>query len=417
MRARPALALFVLLALVATGLGTRVARRLERGGAARLELGRVRPTALSERTLARFAALEERVLVTYYVSPPARMPAGMRRMQADVTDLLEALRARFPERFDFHVVDPEARPDLAGFAARRRVAPFRVRSVTRDAWDERTVWSTLALACGSRPEALLAGLGPEHLPHLQELLVGWLDQLAAPRAARIALAAPEGFEELADELALRGSLERVDLDAGAAPPPADVLLWLRPRRVTGDQLRALEHALEGGTSVIVAGGTFDVHEEVRAEVPYVAFAPGAPAFGELAAHFGLRAERALVLDTRAEELEFGPDPGAERVLAPHWVRCIAPQQDFHRYPSQPNGTLLFRAASPLLPEPARLAELGWTAEVLGTSSDETWLASEPPRAPIELAELVRVPEAAAPKQALMVALRPDHPWHGELVFL
>ncbi|HEX6884042.1 MAG TPA: Gldg family protein, partial [Planctomycetota bacterium] len=179
----------------------------------------------------------------------------------------------------------------------------------------------------------------------------------------------------------------------------------------------LEHALEGGTSVIVAGASFDVHEEVRAEVPYVAFAPAAGAFGELATHFGLRAERALVLDTRAEELEFGPEADTERLLAPHWVRCIAPQQDFHRYPSQPNGTLLFRAASPLLPEPARLAELGWTAEVLGTSSDETWLARDPPRTPVELARLVRVPEAAAPKQALMVALRPDHPWHGELVFL
>lgn len=412
-RERWLFALLVLLALAVAALGARVARRLELGGAARLELGRVQPTALSARTLARFAALEERVLVTYYVSPPARMPAGMRRMEQEVTDLLAALRARFPERFDFHVVDPESRPELAGFAARRRVAPFRVRSVTRDAWDERTVWSTLALAHGSRPEALLSGLGPEHLPHLQELLVGWLDQLAAPRAPRIALAAPEDFEELADELDTRGELVRVELDAGALPPAADVLLWLRPRRVSGAQLRALEHLLAGGTSVIVAGNLFDVAEEVRAEVPFVAFAPAASALDELAAHFGLRAEPSLVLDTRAEELEFG----AARIAAPHWVRCIAPQQDFHRFASQPNGTLLFRAASPLLPEPARLAELGWTAEVLATSSDETWLASAPPAEPIELARLTRRPEEAAPKQALAVALRPDHPWHGELLFL
>jgi hypothetical protein len=407
------LGLFVALALAVVGLGARVARRLELGGAARLELARVRPTALTARTLARFGSLQERVLVTYYVSPPARMPAAMRRMELEVTDLLAALKARFPAHFDYHVVDPESEPGLAGFAARRRVAPFRVRSVTRDAWDERTVWSTLALAFGSRPEALLAGLGPEHLPHLQELLVRWLEQLGTPRQPRIALAAPAGFEELADELATRGELARVELDSGADLPEADLLLWMRPQRLDGRGLRALAQALSAGTSVILAGNALAPVEEVRGEVPYVSFRAQDGAFGEIAAHFGLRLGPELVLDATAEELEFG----STRVPAPHWVRCIAPQQDFHRFLSQPNGTLLFRAASPLLPEPARLAELGLTAEVLATSSDRTWLLSEPPHEPRELASLAHASEVAAPKQALAVALRSDRPWHGELVFL
>ena len=187
---RLGLALFLLLALVATGLGARLARRAEQGGGARLELGRLRPTALTARTSACFAALRERVLVTYYFSAPERMPSAMRRMRLEVADLLSALRARFPERFDFHVVDPESEAGLEGFAARRRVAPFRVRSIAHDAWDERTVWSTLALAYGTHPEALLRGLGPEHLPHLQELLVAWLEELERPRQPRLALAAP-----------------------------------------------------------------------------------------------------------------------------------------------------------------------------------------------------------------------------------
>src|SRR5262245_64895633 len=147
------------------------------------------------------------------------MPAEMRRMRLEVTDLLAALPARCPERFDYLVVDPASAAGLEGFAARRRVAPFRVRSVTRDAWDERTVWSTLALSFGSRPETLLNGLGPEHLPHLQDLLVGWLDELESPRKPRLALAAPEGaFEELADALAEKGEVTRIDLDSGADVP-------------------------------------------------------------------------------------------------------------------------------------------------------------------------------------------------------
>src|SRR5262245_59556887 len=172
------LALFLLLGLAAGALAQRVARRLEQGGALRLELARVRPTELSPATVEHFARQGERVLATYYVSPPERMPASMRRLELEVTDLLAALRARFPERFDYQVVDPESAEGLTGFAARRKVAPFKVRSVTRDAWDERTVWSTLALSVGARPEALLHGLSPEHLPYLQDWLVGWLDELA-----------------------------------------------------------------------------------------------------------------------------------------------------------------------------------------------------------------------------------------------
>jgi hypothetical protein len=406
------LALFVLLAFAAAALATRVARQLEQGGAARLELGRVRPTALSARTLARFAHLSERVLVTYYVSPAARMPAAMRPMELEVTDLLAALRARFPGRFDFSVVDPDSAPGLDGFAARRKVAPFRVRTVTHDAWDERTVWSTLALSYGAHPEIRLDGLGPEHLPHLQELLVGWLDELDTPRQPRIALAAPEGFEGFADALAEKGTVTRVDLDAGAEVPASDVLFWLRPAHVSGEQLRALERRLANGTSVIVAGSRLEPLEEVREDVPYVAFRDADAAFDALATHFGLASEPGLVLDTTAEELEFG---GA-KIVAPHWVRCIAPAQDFHRFPLQPNGTLLFRSPSTLTPVPARLVERGWTAEVLATSSDNTWIVPAPPREPVTLASLVRDPAQAAAKQALMVALRPDSPWRGELVF-
>src|SRR5262245_7677891 len=414
---RLALALFVLLALAAGALGPRVARRVEQGGALRLELGRVRPTALSERTIQRFSTLSERVLVTYYVSEPARMPAEMRRMRLEVTDLLAALHARFPERFDYLVVDPASAAGLEGFAARRRVAPFRVRSVTRDAWDERTVWSTLALSFGSRPETLLNGLGPEHLPHLQDLLIGWMDELASPRKPRIALAAPEGFEELANALAEKGEVTRLDLDSGADVPRTDVLFWMRPRHVTGEQLHGLERLLNTGASVIVAGELREPREEMREETPFASFPPVESALDEVAAHFGLATERGLVLDTFSEELEFGGGEEKEKQKAAHWIRCIAPNQDFHRFNTQPNGTLLFRAPSPFTPMPARLSELGWTAEVLATSSDGTWIDPEPSLQPVALASLERREDEAAPKQALIGGLRHDHPWRGELVFL
>jgi hypothetical protein len=416
-RERLALALLVALSLAAAVLAGRVLRRLEQGGAGRVELARLRPTALSPRTLYAFERLPERLLATYYVSDASRMPSEMRRMPLEVADLLGALRARFPERFDFQLVDPEEGEGLAGFAARRRIAPFRLRSVTRDAWAERTVWSTLVLSGGSAPEARIAGLRPAHLPHLQELLAAWLEERRHPRAPRLALAAPEGFDELADALAERGPLARVDLDGGAEVPEVDCLLWMRPARVTGTQLVALERLLARGAGVIVAGSSLEPHEEVRAGVPWVSFAPRENAMEQLGAHFGLALEPALVLDRSAEELDFE----GGRVQAPHWIRSIAPDQDFHRFASQPNGTLLFRAPSPFTPLPARLAEERREASVLATSSDGTWLVPSPPREPVPLASLgfdaPRDGPHATAKQALAVEVAGDDPWAGEIVFL
>ena len=113
-----ALCVILLLGWTAAALAVTIARYFERGGELRLELGRTKQTALLPATLERFARLHEKVLVTYYVSRPERMPSELRHLEREVTDLLAALHARFPERFDYQIVDPESRPGLAGFAAR-----------------------------------------------------------------------------------------------------------------------------------------------------------------------------------------------------------------------------------------------------------------------------------------------------------
>jgi len=408
-RERWALAAIAALTLAAGALASDVARRLEQGGRLRLELGRHRPTALAPATVRRMEALTEPVRIVHYVSPPSEMPAEMRRLGTDVADLMQALERRFPGKIDFQSVEMGERPGLEGFAARRRVAPFRLRTVTRDAWSERTVWSTLVISWGARPEARIRGLRPEQLPELQALLVAWLDELEAPRLPHIALAAPAGFDELVDELAQRGEVEPIDLDGGASVPEVDLLCWMRPRRVDADQLRGLERLLARGGSVLIAGGLLDASEDATGKS--VTFTPRATVAGEIASHFGLRMESGLLCDPEGEEVEIDGVP----VRFPHWVRSIAPDQDFHRFASQPNGTLIFRAASPLVPEPARLADLGRRAEVLATTTDRSWLQPVPD-APSAPDALVPAAGESVPKQALLVDLVPDDPRAGELFF-
>ncbi len=409
---------FLLLGLLSLGMLGRVALHYQRGGALRLELGRLRLTTLTQETRERIDSLENKVLVTYYVSPPQRMPSSMRRMERHVSDLLDAMRARSPERFDFQIVDPEADRDenLTSFAAQRHISPMQVREVAHDSWDERKVWSSLSISYGAYPEAILHGIGPEHLPLLQATLVAWLNQLERPRAARIALAAPPGFQELEEALSERGIVQRVDLDNGVAIPDADLLVWMRPRSVTAEQRRGLDRLLEAGGSVMIAGGLYIADDtslvELDGEPALTLRRSGFPA-AELLSHYGLIAQPELVLDGRNDSLSFGGEP----LPAPFLVRGIAPHQDFRGWGGQANGTLLFAAPTGFGFDTQRHRELGYTAQALASSSDLTWLqeAPLPPRKPLKLSDMKPENGMAAAKQALIVGLRHNDDWRGRLV--
>jgi hypothetical protein len=128
------LALLAVLGLACARSTVALARHAERGARFRVELGRNPVARLAPATVARLEGLEGAVHATYYVSGREHMPSSMRRVERQVSDLLTALHAAAPERFDFEIVDPEESSEAAALAARRRVAPFRLRSVSRDAW-------------------------------------------------------------------------------------------------------------------------------------------------------------------------------------------------------------------------------------------------------------------------------------------
>jgi predicted transcriptional regulator len=382
---------------------------------ARLELGHTRLVRLDDALAQRLADLPDRVEITYFVSPRDQMPSHMRRVESEVTGMLEAMADAAEGRLHYQIVDPTSDPGLLTYAAKRKATPVRVRSVSRDSWTEQEVWSTLTISHGPRPPAVVRGLGPEHLPRLQSLVMAHLDELAAPTQTVFAFAAPPGHDEVRSELALKGSVIDVDLSAGEAlPAEADLLVWLAPGAVGADTLRELDRFLDRGRSMVVAGA------EARAQLlgqdaeRQLVLAPTGFEAQTLWGHFGLAPAGDLLLDERNRALD-GPE-GERTIPAPHRITCIANNQDFQQLAYECNATLLFEAPSALRVDAQALGERGWRADVLATSSERAWARPWEGK-PIPFSDLPAKTDDKRPKEPLVVWLRHADPWRGQVAAL
>jgi hypothetical protein len=401
----------------------------------RLELGRRKVSRLQEGTRQVLAGLRDDVFITYYATDRAHMPSRMRRVEEGVTDLLEALKAASNGRLGYQIVDPpdvkaeaprkvgpdgrEEPSDLDRYASRRGVAPFHSRSIERDAWSERIIWSSLTIAYGPRLEVAINGIGPEHIPRLQGLIAEYLRQLAAvpPGSSRwttvarkpvVALCAPPDTKGFQAALSEKAVVIPVDIASGAPLPlEADLLFWIDPREASPSVLREIGAFLDRGRSVVVAGSEREASVGEAAGSPVLELRPtGYPAEG-LLADFGLRPVRGLVIDKSAGELTVK----GEARSVPFLLRCNPYNQNFRGLRTQPNGNLLFLAPTPIALDGETLAERGWTAQVLAASSENTTVLPIPDRS-IPLEELAPGVGEPAPKLAIGVLLKPGDPWKG-----
>ena len=410
MRARSvaSLVLDLVLGCAVVGVAVDVAEHM-RG--ARVEVGRVRLGKLGEGTERFLESLQDRVFVTYYATSSGAMPSHLRQLELQVTDLLESMKDASGGMLDYQVIDPGSDPELADYAAKRKVAPVRVRHVTRDAYSEQEIWSTLETNYGPGAPAVIAGLESEHLPRLQHLLLEQLRAMESPRVPLFALAAREGFGDFRAWLSERGEVIDVDLDAGEPlPSAADVLFWMDPTPVDATRLDELDAFLDAGRSLVLAGGRHYAQFEDLGGLAAISMQPTGYVGNALWGHYGLGVFGELVLDERCQVLS---DAG---MMAPFRIICIANNQDFDSLAAEVNGSLMFELPNPFVMNGEALAAGGWLPEVLGTTSELTWTQASGSDA---IALPLMSPEAGEPlpKQALIVWLRPEDPWRGSLMGL
>jgi hypothetical protein len=397
------LVLSLLIALQAGRLARRLHWELDLGGAA--------PATLSSQTLSFLRQLDRRVAVTYFATDPRRMPSHLRHLEAEVRQVLEALEDRAYGRLGFRVIDPElSGASGVAYAAAHKVSPFKVRRILADERQQQEVWSSLVLAPEGAPEILIQGI--ESSAHLEELIVAHLQTLAQPLQPSFAVAAPPGTCQLLPRyLSQHGPVVEVDFDHDpAAAIDADVLFWVQPGVASPAHLRQLRRFLDSGRSAVLAGSACAVEYLPGGGQPRFRAAP-LPAWEELLRPWGLHPQPDLLLDRAAGPVTIGPS----QVEAPFQLRCTPAFRDMKSFAALARGALAFVGASALELDLARVASAGYQAEVVATTTENAWVRPLP-EGEFGLADLSQDPYQVG-KQNLMVLLKPEDPWKGQLLLL
>ena len=250
----------VLLLLIAVYAG----RLLRLGGHWGIDLGGQEITSLAPETQRYLQRLSGNLALTFFVTPPERMPTHLKTVEPTVRRLLEHLQALNPAHISYRIIDPQ-RSGAAGiaYAARKKVSPLNVRRVVDDAHDEERIWSSLVLAYEQYPEILLEGIDAVQLPHLAAEIVAHLKTANAPPKPIFAVAAPGPFQLLPQWLSQFGTVVDVDFDNTATiPATADILFWMQPNQLTPAHMRQLKAFMARGRSVVLAGSVYAIGYDV-----------------------------------------------------------------------------------------------------------------------------------------------------------
>ena len=404
--------LFLLLIVVYAG---RIASRI---GGVKLDLSGRDIASLSPDTRAFLAGLESPLAVTYFVSGRDRMPSHLKGVESSVLTLLDALKRQAPDKIVYRVLDPElSGASGTNYAAQKKASPFSARKILRDEHSEQKVWSSLVLSHGQYQDVLIQGITPTDFLHLEDLIVKNLKALRGPPRPTFVVSAPPPFELLGEHLKEFGRVVRIDLDSHPRiPPEADVLFWIQPARMTASHLKEFQRFLDAGRTAVLAGSQYTVEYE-KAEtggIRYRAYRLS-PAWESLLSPMGLRAQPDLLMDSKSGPVLWAdPEGKVHEVEAPFHLRCLPGFYNLKGFASPARGGLSFVSASPLQIIPRLLAEAGFQAELLATTSEEAWVEALPQK-PFDHAGLS--PRLKVGKQNLMLLLKPEDPWKGQVLVL
>ena len=409
------------LLLISVVYVTRIARL--GGGGVLIDVADVAPASLSPQTRAFIKrTAPKRLDFTFFVSSRESMPSHLKGVEDHVQQLLKALRAEAPERISFRIIDPRVSGggNGVGYAASKKISPVSVRGVTQDEHSATRIWSSLAISYEGYPDVYIQDIQAIDLPRLEDWIHTRLVHVGEPLQPTFALSAPGGFDEFPRYLSQHGPVVGIDLNRSAHfPADADVLFWIEPEEVSESHITNIKRFLESGRTVVLAGSTYNVEymnsgSDVPPAISYLVGKRPA-AWEQLLRPFGLKPVPDLLMDRNAGPATVMMSDGTPRsVETAFHLRNLPAFRDFRRLSTPARGGLSFAAASPLQIDPLRVAQAGYRADIVATTTEHARVRPLPagPFTDADLASSISVP-----KQNLMVLLSPRNSWSGQLLVL
>ena len=382
--------------------------------------------------------LDAPLSATLYVSPPDRMPVGMKTLRRDVEDLLEELERASGGRLEISVIvlDPAAlRPeegerkpgtapeDAEGLSDEEQLAerllkdgvrPFEVRSVEADGFGVTLVYSALRLTYKDRPEQVVPRIRPAMLPVLEYEVMMRVDRLLRLDKPKVALIAPVERQPVEPALAkvyrdmgkpvpdrridhfsiLQKALKRLEFQVHrlerfgedrSIPEDADLVIVPAPERWNDRQLYELNAALRRGQAVLLATQRFSFDYKPHRGRFKVTSKPTGSSMDRLLEACGLSMSGDWLMDRNSEAITMaGTAMMAQVAQRPAPVEMdthiVVPDTGMNTGAPVTNrlGRLLLMWASPLAVDPERVAAGGLTATTLLSSSHESWIVPSHP---------------------------------------
>ena len=241
--------------------------------------------------------LPETAVLTAFVTKES-LPEGFEEVTARIEKVATEIAKRSNGRFEWKMVDPDARDTELG--REELYKRYGFQPMTLSIYSDETFYLHLLLEVGDHRERLVPP-GSQSEADIHNELVAALKRAGPGSLKSIGMVIGGGnhrgltFDKLRNELGETYDVTTLDLDNGRVPGNIDVLMVLDPRDFEEKQVYAIDQFLMRGGSAIIATGGYAIDAGSRDELRVSKVTSG---LDDLLEGYGIRVGKEVVLDTQ-----------------------------------------------------------------------------------------------------------------------
>jgi ABC-type uncharacterized transport system involved in gliding motility auxiliary subunit len=347
------------------------------------------------------------ITVRYYASPKDKMPAAMKNMEQNVSDLLREFEM-VSKRFKYEVVDPTTDVDMAKTLQNKGIEPFDTRSVEKDAFNIKRIYSAIAISYLDKPEEVIPQIVPQNISSLEYEILAKIYRMTMSKKPKVVLVAPfemtnqdprtrqmmmqmgrnmpdkeDRYQKVADLLRSENyDVIRCEMTEQDQPPADyDLMAVISPQNLSERAKFEINKAMVSGKDVIIAAQNYKFSYMPQGGSIQVMAQPQRPGLNDLLDKYGLGIGDDILMDDNQEVLSipvrqnlggFFPMTVETPVKLPIQVKVTDQGMNQNLSVTSRLGSILYLWGSALKYDKSKTSQLGLTADVLFNSSNKSW---------------------------------------------